>query len=64
MDEFERRIAHNAICFVAYVDEPLVMECDCLIGHDHLGSYSLSADLAHSLASFVRRTAAARRRRG
>lgn len=62
MDELESRVAHNAICHIAYVDEPCVMECDCSIGHDHLGSYSLSADLAHSLASFIRRTAAARRR--
>ncbi|SMQ67410.1 hypothetical protein [Agreia sp. VKM Ac-1783] len=64
MDESENRVVHNAICHVPNVDEPLVMECDCLIGHDHLGSYSLSADLAHSLTSFIRRTAAARRRRG
>jgi hypothetical protein len=64
MDELADRVTHNAICFVVYIDEPLVMECDCLIGHDHLGSYSLTADLAHSLASFIRRTAAARRRRG
>ena len=63
MDELPDRLAHNAISYVVHIDEPLVMECDCLIGHDHLGSYSLMADMAHSLASFIRRTAAARRRR-
>ncbi|CAD5997415.1 hypothetical protein [Agreia sp. COWG] len=63
-EQFAIRSLHNAVCHIAYVDEPLVMECDCGIGHDHLGSYSLFADLSQSLTTFIRRTAAARRRRG